>query len=235
MALPVAAFDPTKTVIPRKSFLRLIPALPLIAATGTGTTDVFAAASHPLVNGQLVLVSAVTGLTGFTAGVYYVVNIVAGVSFQLSTTLGGSPSLFTADGSCTVQRIADLVGKNSNYKQTIEKIMREVPDADGILRPDRIVVIKRMQDFEFETEEIASLAPAFGQTTDISGNLTDGTAQLYITDPDDASNKVALATNQFSASWQLADGYNFAAGATVVAKIVINSREKVTITPDATP
>ena len=235
MPIPAAAFDPTKTVIPRKSFLRLVPAIGIIACTAAATSDLISATGHTFSDSQLVKVDVVTGMTGFTSGYYYVTAAVAGVSLKLTTAPGGGTIDIISDGTCTIAKVADLVGKNSNYKQTIEKIMREVPDADGILRPDRIVVIKRMQDFEFETEEIAALASAFGQTTDISGNLTDGTAQLYVTDPDDAANKVAIMTSQFKASWQLADGYNFAAGAITVAKIVINSREKVTITTDATP
>ena len=233
MSIPTVAFNQANTIIPRKSYVRLIPNNPAISATGLNATDIFTATGHGLVNGMLVLISGVTGLTGLTAGVYYVVAVATN-TFQLSATLGGVAVNYSADGSCTLKRIADLVGKNSNYKQTTETIKREIPDADGLLRPDRIVAIKRMQNFEFETEEIAALPPAFGGTTDVSGNLTTGTAQLYITDPDDAAGTAAIVTQQFNATWMLADGYNFAAGTVTVAKIIIESLEKVILTIDGT-
>ena len=97
-----------------------------------------------------------------------------------------------------------------------------------------LLSIYRPPEIRITPEEIAALPPAFGGTTDVSGNLTTGTAQLYITDPDDAAGTAAIVTQQFNATWMLADGYNFAAGTVTVAKIIIESLEKVILTIDGT-
>lgn len=240
MPLPTVNFSPANTIVPRKSFLRLIPAIGALAAAGVFSTGVFTATGHNLVNGQAVRLTITTGLTGLTSGTVYYVRDVATNTFKLSATATisgttvtpGAAIAFTADGSGTVTKVVDLVGKSLSYKQTLETIKREVPDADGILRPDREVVIKRMQDFEFETEEIAALPAAFGQVDDVSGNLTGGSAQVYSVDPDDAANKAAIVSSEFLANWKLADGFNLNAGEITKAKIVIGSLEKVVLKID---
>lgn len=232
MPLPTVNFIQGNTIIPRKAFLRLIPTVGLLAVTATFSTGIFAAAGHTLTAGQAVRLTVLTGITGQTTGIFYARDIVAGVSFKLATTLNGVAVTFTADGTGTVAKVVDLVGKSLSYKQTLETIKREIPDADGILRPDREVVIKRMQDFEFETEEMGALPAAFGQTDDVSGNLTGGSAQVYAIDPDDVANKAAIVSNEFLANWKLADGFNLNAGEITKAKIVIGSLEKVILKID---
>lgn len=235
MGLPTVNFAPANTIIPRKAFVRLIPLLTLVAFTGTASTDVLAAAGHTLVAGQAVNLKITSGLTGLTdSTVYYVINVVASTSFQLSATSGGTAALFTADGVGTVTKVVDLIGKSLNYKQVLETVMREVPDADGLLRPDREVVIKRKQDFEFESEELAVLPAAFGQTDDVSGNLTGGIAQVYVVDPDDAAGKAAILSNAFLANWKIDGGFDLKAGEVTKAKIVITSLEKVLLKIDGT-
>lgn len=236
MALPTVNFVAANTVIPRKSYVRLIPNPTgvLVAASGATATNIITLASHGFLDGQAVKVSVITGLSGVTTGtVYYVRDSLSG-SFKITTTVGGTALALGSDGTASVRKVADLIGKTLNYKQTLEKISREIPDADGLLRPDRTVAIKRLQDFGFETEEIAALPAAFGQTDDASGNLTAGTAQCYVVDPDDAAGKAAIVTNEFAATWNLDSDLNFEAGKTTVAKLMINSLEKVQLKIDGT-
>lgn len=158
MPIPTTAFDPTKTIIPKKTYLVLTP------SGGTAVT---------------------------------------------------------------------LPGKVANYEQSIETTSREVPDADGFLVPDRIAKKKRTQSVKFEVEDVKSIGPAFKGTT-IEGGLQEGTAELFIVDPDDATGKVALHSNVFKASWQLDGGYNFQHAEVAKATLKIEAMEKMVLTPDAT-
>lgn len=234
MALPTVNFVAANTVIPRKTYVRLIPNLPAVSGAGATATNIITAAAHGYLDGQLVKVTVATGLSGLTTGsVYFVRDVLVG-SFKLAATLGGVAVALGSDGTASFSKVADLIGKTLNYKQTLEKISREIPDADGLLRPDRTVAIKRLQDFGFETEEIGALPAAFGQTQDVSGNLTTGTAQCYVVDPDDAAGTAAIVTNEFKATWNLDSDLNFEAGKTTVAKLMINSLEKVQLKVDGT-
>lgn len=232
MGIPTVNFNPANTIVPRKAFVRLIPAIAALAATGVFATSTFTATGHTLTNGTPVKLTVTSGLTGLTSGtVYYVVNVATN-TFKLSTTSGGAAQTFSADGAGTVTKVADLVGKSLSYKHTLETVKREVPDADGLLRADREVAIKRMQDFEFETEEMAALPAAFGTVDDVGGNLTRGTAQIYAVDPDDAANTAAIVTNEFAATWKLPDGFDLKAGEVTKAKLYISSNEKVLLKID---
>lgn len=68
------------------------------AVTGLASTDVISDSGHPFVNGDQVVFTALTGGTGLVANtVYFVVNSVAGISYQLSATSGGAAINFTTD------------------------------------------------------------------------------------------------------------------------------------------
>lgn len=62
------------------------------AITAVTGDDVIAAPGHTIATGSVVSLSSLVSATGFTANTvsYYAVNVVAGVSFQLSLTLGGA-------------------------------------------------------------------------------------------------------------------------------------------------
>jgi hypothetical protein len=69
------------------------------AITGTEATNLINHAGHPFVNGDQVTFTALTGGAGLSTAVtaYFVVNSVAGVSYQLSATSGGAAINFTTD------------------------------------------------------------------------------------------------------------------------------------------
>lgn len=68
------------------------------AATG----DLVTKTAHGLVNGQVVTLSAISGVAGVkTSTPYFVINATAN-TFQLAATAGGSPIDITADGTATV-------------------------------------------------------------------------------------------------------------------------------------
>lgn len=64
----------------------------IYAATALTGDNVVACPGHPFTDGQVVSISSATGLSGFTANTvtYFIINAVAGVSFQLSLTEGGA-------------------------------------------------------------------------------------------------------------------------------------------------
>lgn len=82
------------------------PTWSAISASGVAATDVISAAGHPFVNGDQVIFPTLTGGAGLTAlNTYFVVGSVAGVSFQVAVTSGGSAINFTTDiSAATVGR-----------------------------------------------------------------------------------------------------------------------------------
>lgn len=86
--------------------------------TGVAATDVISQAGHPFINGDQVVFTALTGGTGLVVGtVYFVVNSVAGVSYQLSTTSGGAAFNFTTDiTAATLGRAFGISGTQFLHK-----------------------------------------------------------------------------------------------------------------------
>ena len=67
------------------------------AVTGVASTDIITATGSAFANGQPVRFTSLTGGTGLnTTTNYYVINV-SGDSFQVSTSVGGSASLFTTN------------------------------------------------------------------------------------------------------------------------------------------
>lgn len=76
----------------------IAPTYVTFSATGTAGTSTVVCSGHPYNNGAPVVFTALTGGTGLTVGtIYYIVNSVAGTSFQLSATPGGAAINFTSN------------------------------------------------------------------------------------------------------------------------------------------
>ena len=230
MSLPTVTFDPTLTIVPQKSYARFVIDANVKSVTGVNTTDIFTSTAHGFVNGQVLLVAVLTGLTGLTTDTFYYVIAASADTFQLAATAGGTAINFTADGTATVTPVVDIVGKVADYAQTLSTVKRQVPDASGILRTDREVVVGQDESFKFEIEEIKWLASFFGS---LSG-LKSGRVQLWISDPDDAATKVAIKTNLFKCSAKLDSGINFQHSNISKASILFTAFEAVAATFDAT-
>lgn len=149
------------------------------------------------------------------------------VSFDPTKTVVAQKSyaVFTPSGGAAV----NLVGKLANYEQTIDTIKREVPGADMLLRPDRVVGIRHNEMFKFELEDVKSLTGIFGG---LSG-IKQGTVELFITDPNDAAGKVAIKTNAFACTATLDGGINFQQSEFAKGIISFEAREKITFSVDA--
>jgi len=228
--LPDVTFDPTMTVVAQKSYARFIgDAAALVAVPGTAATDLFTKNDHGFINGQVLLVTVLTGLTGLTSGFKFVVGAASG-TFQVAATSGGTALLFTADGTATITPVADFVGKTVNYEQAMETVKRKVPDANGVMRTDREVLVGQDESFKFEIEEVKWLDNIFPGR--LSG-LKKGRVQLYITDPDDAANTVAILTNLFTCTAKLDGGIGFKNSEVAKATIVFEAHEEVTVEHDA--
>lgn len=86
------------------------------AVTGVASTDTFTSRAHGYSNGDLVVLSALTGGSGLVATRPYFVIGVATDTFQVSTTSGGSAVNFTTDLSAgTVTRLVELSGGSPAY------------------------------------------------------------------------------------------------------------------------
>jgi hypothetical protein len=85
------------TGIVQNSGLIIEDAVISFAVTGVAATDIITATGSAFANGQPVRFTALTGGTGLnTTTNYYVINV-SGDSFQVSTSVGGSASLFTTN------------------------------------------------------------------------------------------------------------------------------------------
>lgn len=79
--------------------------LTITGATGTASTDVIAASGHPFIDGDRVTFIDGTGFDGLNAlQTYFARDVVAGTSFKLAATKGGSAEDFTVDGSAGIFR-----------------------------------------------------------------------------------------------------------------------------------
>lgn len=94
------------------------PTYSTAAVTGLAATDVISHAGHSYVNGDPLRFVSITGGAGLTAGtVYFVVNSVAGTSYQLSATSGGAAVNFTTDISAAdIGRAFGTTGSNFVHK-----------------------------------------------------------------------------------------------------------------------
>jgi surface protein len=82
--------------------------------TTTAATSTFGLTAHGIPNDTPISVIALTTTTGITLRrIHYVVNATAD-TFQISTTLGGSPITFTNNGSCTMRWKSVIVSINTN-------------------------------------------------------------------------------------------------------------------------
>ena len=88
------------------------------SVTGSAATDIITDTGHPFVNGDQLTFTSLTGGAGLTAGnTYFVVGSVAGVSYQLAITTGGSAINFTTDiTSATIGRAFGQTGSNFVHK-----------------------------------------------------------------------------------------------------------------------
>lgn len=86
------------------------------SVTGVASTDTFTTTAHGYSNGDLVVLSGLTGGSGLTATRPYFVIGATTNTYQLSTTSGGSAVNFTTDLSAgTVTRLVELSGGSPAY------------------------------------------------------------------------------------------------------------------------
>lgn len=110
-----------------------------------------------------------------------------------NTVYGGRSYLvFTSNAATPV--VTEVISKMVDYSGDSELAKRMVPDAKGVMRPDRIVRKSASESFVFETEELTKVTAILGGS--LNGFAT-GTAVVFICDPDDASGKVAVKSESF--------------------------------------
>lgn len=86
------------------------------AVTGTASSDTFTSTAHGYSNGDLVLLSGLTGGAGLVAGAPYFVINTATNTFKLTCVPGGAAVDFTTDLSAgTVTRLIELSGGSPAY------------------------------------------------------------------------------------------------------------------------
>jgi hypothetical protein len=88
----------------------------ITGTTGEADDNTFTKTTHGLSNGNLVLLSALTGGAGLVTGrPYFVIGSTAS-TFQLSTSVGGSAVDFTTDATAvTVTRLVEISGGSPAY------------------------------------------------------------------------------------------------------------------------
>lgn len=125
----------------------------------------------------------------------------------------------------------EMIGKVAKYNSEFVKVERKIPDSSGMLRPDRIEATEHNESMQFELEDVGVLADVFGS---LAGGFVTGKAQFWIVDPDDASTKVAVKSNNFNANCELEGELDFSAGVVTKASLKFTALETIVLTPDAT-
>ena len=136
-----------------------------------------------------------------------------------------------ADGT-TYSDAIELIGKMFNMDVQTEEVKREVPDASGYLRPDRIEVTKMTNIFKFELEDVKKAKDIF--PGGLAGGMVTGRVQFWVVDPKDASTKCAIKSNAMKATVKLDGGLNLNAGEVSKVTLTFEALEAVTLTVDAT-
>jgi len=106
-----------------------------IAATG----NTFTWTGHTMQVGDLIAVRTVTTITGFTRGLYYVVNV-SGNTFQLSLTEGGPAATFSGTGSINIQYLVQVVSFVPNTSITLSRgLAATVTNASQVFNSSQIM------------------------------------------------------------------------------------------------
>lgn len=149
------------------------------------------------------------------------------IAIALATAAGITAAAASVD---TIAGIAAntkvyLIGKSLDYATKFTSTQRKVPSGgDGLLRPDRIVVIEQEQTITFEIEDLKSLLVSlFG---DLGGGFVQGIAQMIVLDPDDGASTASVRSNYFRCTAESDGGMTFKTGDVAVAKIKFTTLER---------
>lgn len=235
MPLPTAPFDAAKSIFAGLSVIQLaFAATPITGVTAT-TAGVFTKAVHGLTDGVPLRFDSGSGGEGLTVGVTYYVRDAASGTFKLAATPGGvALTLTTALTAATFSAAAVFEAKKIDSKLSEEKKHLEMPDKKGVLRKARTVVTKSDESFVFEVPEVKRLLDIFGGS--LAGSVKVAVT-IWIPDPDDATGKVALKSeDNFAATISREGDVSFGGSEFSQANILIESNKlgAVTWTPDAT-
>jgi hypothetical protein len=92
----------------------------ITSVTGVATTDLLTKVGHGLVNGDLVVLRALTGGVGLREEYLYYVVGVAGNNFQLSELSGGAAHDFTTDvSSVSIVKLVEIAGGSPAYARVV--------------------------------------------------------------------------------------------------------------------
>lgn len=188
MPLPSAPFDAAKSIFAGLSVIQL-KLLPQLSGV-TAATDTLTKVAHGLQVGQLVQFVSGTGFTGLVAGTnYFVVAAPSADTFKLAATKAGAAIAVgtSTDGVFAPVAVFEVEQLDDDPEQEEKELQR--PDAAGVLRTVRTVQTKSVEKFTFGLSEVKRLLEIFGGA--LSGRVN-GTATIWIPDPDDASGKVSL-------------------------------------------
>jgi hypothetical protein len=211
--------------------LKLQPSLTGVSAA----TDTLTSAAHGLTLGRQLLYVSGTGFTGLTAGIIYYVVTVATDTFKVSATSGGGAITVGTSSAGVFQPVHAMEAQLLTAKNEQEEKTIMAPDASGILRKVRTVLVKQAEDFPFDILEVKRLLDIFGGT--LAGRKI-GTATIWIPDPDDATGAIALKSETDFActvtrSTDVAFGQSDASKTTI--NIESNKAGMVTWTADGAP
>lgn len=123
--LMLNALKGTNPAVPITHAGLLTAGTPITGVTGVAATDLFTKASHGLTNGDLVILTALSGGAGLFAGdagnanelarPYFVVGV-SGNDFQLALTSGGAAVDFTsAVTALTITKLTEITGGSPAY------------------------------------------------------------------------------------------------------------------------
>lgn len=233
MSLPSVPFDAAQTIFVGNSIILLKLASNITGVTAA--TTVVTKTAHGLAVGDTLEYVSGTGFTGLTAGdLYHVLTVPSADTFTLGATATGSAIAVGTSSDGIFSPVVATTGKKLDSSLEQEEKKLEVPDATGMLRPVRKVLIKQQESFTFSFAEVKRLLKIFNGA--LAGRRS-GTATLFLPDPDDASGKVALKSEKdFACTITREGNLSFGTGDFPEATIKLDSNKlgAITWTADAT-
>ena len=189
MALPTAPFNTAKSLFAGLSVLvlRLVSTITSVTAATTVVTKT----AHGLSTNDTLRYKSGTGWTGLTADkIYYVIKLDAD-TFNLAATPGGAAIAVGTSSAGIFQpvQVFEASKVDNKLEQETESIMR--PASNGVKRKVRTVTTSEQESYEFIMDEPKRLLDIFGGK--LCGRV-DGYCQIFMPDPNDATNFCSLVS-----------------------------------------
>lgn len=117
--------------------------------------------------------------------------------------------------------------KEISFTRGVDKIERKIPDADGSLITDRVVITGKKISFKVTLDEFTADTMIFFNSAQKVGS-----GRFWMKDPDDAANTAALISNEFACTVYLDGDVSFKPDAFSEFSLTVEITGAFTLTRD---